>query len=111
MAVLTPTPISRDGIDPAALATPADAAGDEWTNNGRQVLLVQNRGQGDAVVSMVLPVEMDGQTVPPREAVVPAGTWRIIGPFPISYYSSTCRVSVTPAADARVALIEAPRTQ
>ena len=85
MAVLTAAAVSRDGVDPAPVA--ADAAGDEFTNTGKEFLYVENSGAGSIVITITTQQTVDGLAVPDRTVTIPAGGIRLIGPFPGTIYN------------------------
>lgn len=85
MAALTAAAVSRDGIAPAPVA--ADAAGDEFTNTGKEFLYVENTGVGAVTITITTHQTVDGLAVPDRTVNVPAGEVRLIGPFPGATYN------------------------
>jgi len=93
MAVNTVTTTTRAGLsghDLAALAAAVDAGGtDQWPNDGRTVVYVQN-GNGSPL-TVTIPyasgVGLDGQVPTARTVVIGAGKNDIIGPFVSSLYS------------------------
>jgi hypothetical protein len=85
MATLTVYTSSRDGT----AITPVSAAGggDEFDNDGENVLLyVNNASGGDITVSVDTPNTMDGIAVGTKDAVVSAGTEEVLGPWPNAVY-------------------------
>lgn len=85
MATITPLACSRTGavID----YTNAAAAGDQWLNTGKEVLLVHNADSGSHTVSVTTQATPDGKTVTDRTVTIAAGAYTIIGPFPVNVFN------------------------
>jgi len=84
MAVLAVTDLTRAGINPALVA--ANIGGDSFPTVGNVFLLITNGGGSPRTVSVAYGTPVDGQTVPPKQVVVPAGASRLAGPYPAALF-------------------------
>lgn len=93
MATLSVQNISRTGLN---LSTQAAAGGgDEFPNDGRTFLYVNNGGSG-ITATIVTQQTVDGKAVADDAITVSGGQSRYIGPFPPSIYNDVNdRVQVT----------------
>ena len=85
MATLSIETIDRDGLAPSLVA--AAVGGDKFANTGEQFLYIDNADVGAAIVTIVTPQTVDTLAVTDRAVSVPAGTFKLIGPFPPSTYN------------------------
>lgn len=94
MATLSVQNISRSGM---TLSTGAAAGGgDEFPNDGRTFIYVNNGGGGSITVTTVTQQTVDGKAVADDSISVPNAQARYIGPFPPSIYNDVNdRVQVT----------------
>lgn len=102
MATLTVAAAARTGVDIVGVAP--DAAGDEWANTGKEVLLVNNASAGSINVTLDIKSTVDGAAVTDPVVAVGAGVTKMIGPFPTGIYndSGTGRAKATCSATASV---------
>lgn len=84
MSLLTVTDLTRAGVNPALVA--ANAGGDTFPCSGNVFLMITNAGGAPRTVSVAYANLVDGQTVPAKQIVVPAGASRLAGPFPASLF-------------------------
>ena len=91
MALLSPTTLSRDGVDITGAA--AAFGGDTFANTGYEIFSVVNGSGGSINVTFVTSATIDGAAVADKVVAVSNGGKVLIGPFPVAYYGST--VSVT----------------
>lgn len=97
MAVLTAETVSRSGVDVAGVA--ASSGGDEFDNSGSDFVEIKNGGAGSINVTFVTQATVDGEAVADKVVAVPAGTTKIIGPFPKGIYNNANgRVQMTYSA-------------
>lgn len=97
MATLTVTPITRAGID--LLGVAATGGGDQFTNTGKEVLLVTNADATSKTVTLATAATVDGLAVADRSVAVPSGKTYAIGPFPRYVYNdASAYVQVTYSA-------------
>ncbi|GIW81490.1 MAG: hypothetical protein KatS3mg105_3297 [Gemmatales bacterium] len=85
MALLTAKVASRSGVDLSPVA--ANAGGDEFVNNGRELLYIKNASGSSITLTVQTPVTVDGLAVSDRQITVGAGEEKIIGPFPKGTYN------------------------
>lgn len=90
VVVLTPTPISRLGIDPELVDTAASADGHQFTNTGREFIWVDNGSASPITVTLDIKETVDGQPVTDPTVTVAAGVAKMIGPFPTGVYNDDC---------------------
>lgn len=101
MAVLNVTTTGTAGADPAFVA--ASAGGDEFANDGKTYLEVQNTSAGAINVTINSQKVCDQGVDHDQVVAVAAGARRIIGPFPTDRWNdSNGRVQVTYSAAAGV---------
>lgn len=86
MATYTVQQVARTGVEPTYNAV---ASSDEFANNGRTVLLVNNGSGASINVTVVTPITVDGLALSDRIVAVPAGEERVIGPFPRNTYNDS----------------------
>lgn len=92
------TEISRSGIQADGGAA-ASGGGDTFANTGREFLAVKNADASAKTVTIDYVPTADGQTVPDKTVIIPAGQTYLIGPFPPSLYNNASgQVSVTYSA-------------
>jgi len=95
MATLTVTKASRSGVtrSPAAAA----GGGDDFPNDGRTVLVVNNAGGSTCNVNFALSSNPLGgeptQTVTEADIAVAASDEDVIGPFPTNLFGSSVAIS------------------
>lgn len=103
MAVLTPTTVTRAGVNLAGVA--ADVAGDEWANTGAEFVVVHNGSAGAITVTKDVLATVDGAAAVDPTVSVPAGESHILGPFPPGWYNdANNRAKVTCSAVATVTI-------
>lgn len=86
MAILATQSVTRAGLTPAYGA--AAAGGDKFTPNDRTVLHVKNASAASVTVTVDVPAEaFPGAAIADTAVAVPAGSERLIGPFPPRYYA------------------------
>lgn len=85
MATLTPTALSRAGVDMAGVA--ADAAGDEWANTGKEFVEVKNGSGSSITVTNDIKATVDGAAVTDPTVTIAAGATKMIGPYPTGAYN------------------------
>lgn len=73
------------GVDIAGTVAAADAAGHEFTENGRRLLYVENSDTASHTVEVLVSRTVEGLAVGPQVITVPAGGSRIAGPFGANY--------------------------
>ncbi len=89
---LTVQEITRSGINPALTAANED--GHTITNDGRRTFFYVYNGDDEAVtVTFATPNTVDDLAISDRAVSVPAGEYRMVGPFPTSYYGTTLTVT------------------
>lgn len=96
MAALNAVVVSRAGATFAPVA--ASAGGDTIANNdGTKFLYINNGGGGSINVTFAKTVLSDGDAVAGKVVAVPAGTAKLIGPFPTGIYNdpTTQAVAIT----------------
>lgn len=80
MAALTYKKVVITGLNPQLAA--ADVAGETFPGNGRGALLVHNGGASSINVIIAVPgTTKYGQAEPDVTVAVPAGAYRLVGPF------------------------------
>lgn len=82
---LTVQPIVRTGLNPTLSAV--TAGGESFINDGKTFLYVDNAGGSPTSVTIDTILTETGLTIPDLIVSVPAGEFRLIGPFPSSVYS------------------------
>ena len=87
MAILTVAAVTRAGVDVAGVA--ADAAGDEWANDGKQFVEVNNGSAGSINVTLNIRATVDGAAAVNPVVAIAAGARKIIGPFPTGVYNDS----------------------
>lgn len=94
MATLTVTDLAATGIT-YTLASAA-GGGDEFSNSGREFLVVANGGVGSITVTLVTQQTIGGLALADQAVTVGAGVTKLIGPFPtLVYNDNNSRVQVT----------------
>lgn len=89
---LTVQEITRDGINPAMTAANED--GHLIANDGKKTFFYVYNGNGSSItVTFATPNTVDTLAIADRQVTVPAGEYRMIGPFPTAYYGTTLTVS------------------
>lgn len=84
------TPLSVETIDRSGLApsgAAADAGGNEFANDGKVFLEVDNQDASSTNVTIVTQQTSDGLAVADRVVSVGATSRKLIGPFPASIYN------------------------
>lgn len=90
MAVLTVNTVDRAGTlgDPVATALVACAGGgDSFPNTGKEYILFFNGDAAPKTLTEVVQATVDGQPVTSRALTVPAGAYRLLGPYPTATYN------------------------
>ena len=87
MATLSIQEVVRAGLNPTLSA--ATAGGDEFANTGKEFIYINNGHTGAQTVTIVTQQTVDGQAVADRTVSVPAGEFRLIGPFPVATYNDS----------------------
>lgn len=88
MATLNVTTVSRAGVNLTTAAQAADTGGaDKWTGTGKEFLFISNGSGSSYTATFPIQAQTDGQTVPSRTVVIPAGDSALIGPFPPQLYN------------------------
>jgi len=110
MATLTPIVPARSDVELAGVA--AAAGGDEWVNDGSELLLIEhtNAGGADATLTIVTQKTVDGEAVADKTVAIVKGKRYIIGPFPTGYYNdanSKVQITYSSETDLEVAVIDA----
>lgn len=102
MALLTPAPVTRAGVDVVGAA--ADAAGDEWVNTGQEFVEVKNGSASSINVTLNIKATLDGAAAVNPVVAIAAGVTKIIGPFPKGVYNDPAngRAKITYSAVATV---------
>jgi hypothetical protein len=90
-ATLTPTTMTRAGVDLTSTAVAAASGGDKFLNDGVSFLYVNNGSGSSVTVTLTWGVggTVDGQTPTARTVTVAAGHGEVIGPFPPQVYSDS----------------------
>ena len=111
MAELTPTLHKRQAN--AITLGPADAAGDNFANNGKRSLLIENASAGQRTVTFVTQSTVDsgagGLAVADLAIAIPAGELHYLGPFPANIYNDAngkVQMTYDDHTDLKVAVIE-----
>ena len=104
--------VTRVGLEETYLTStsaPALSAADTFlVRNDGQILLRIETGATPATVTVDIPREVDGQTVPGKAALVPASSYRILGPYPPDVYNDALgdmKVTLSAVANIKLALI------
>lgn len=79
-ALLTPQKIVDSGLTVNDTEPPAD--GDTFVPAGGLALYVSNEDVADITVTIPTPATYEGKAIADAGGPVPAGTWRLFGPFP-----------------------------
>ena len=90
MAVLTVNTVDRAGTigDPIATVLVACAGGgDSFPNTGAQFVIFFNGSGAGVTLTEVLQGTVDGQPATSRALSVPAGAYRILGPYQTTLYN------------------------
>lgn len=96
------TPIAINTITRAGLTPVSEVAGDPTNgnsvaNNGSVWLEVSNSAGSSGTVTVAIPGQVDGQTVPAKSYTIPATTGKKrLGPYPPSVYGDP--LIITPSA-------------
>ena len=92
---ITVATVSRSGVAPGTQHN-ADATNDHYiaNNDGRIWLEIVSTDGSDQTVTFETPVTVDGLNLEDVVVTIPAGTTRLVGPFPTPTFNQT-----TPAAD------------
>jgi len=114
MAELTVETISRSGLNPSLVA--ADSGGDTAQQDGDAVFLYVNNADS-AGKQVTVTAKNTAKQVPgwgelsasDAVASVPAGEFRLIGPFPRAPYTGTLEISYDDVTSVTVAAIKLPR--
>lgn len=86
---ITPQQIARTGLA-SALATPDQANGNTFANDGQCFLYVKNAAGSPITVTIATPGTVDGLAIADLTVSVPATTGeRMIGPFPPGIYNQS----------------------
>jgi len=88
--------VDRAGLNPTF--SNCAGGGDKFVNTGTEFLYLKNGDVASKTLSMVIQSTPDGQTVAAKQVVVPAGEFRIIGPFPPMYNDTQSKVNLTYSA-------------
>jgi len=86
----------------------ADEEGDEYSNTGNEMLLIENGSASPITLTVPTPYTVDGLDVDDREITIPAGESHLLGPFPQAYYNDTngkVQLEYSAHADVSVAVI------
>lgn len=81
---------TRAGLNASFTAPSGTGTGEGYKlpgNSGSEMLHVKNGGGAPVTVSLLIPKQVDGQTVAARTVSVPASGERLIGPFPTADYN------------------------
>lgn len=85
-AALTIQTINSDGLYPTLVAATAD--GHAFDNSGQNVLVyVLNEDASPVDVTFETPITIDGEAVDDKVVAVPAGEFKIFGPFKRGWYN------------------------
>lgn len=87
MAILTPTPAARAGINLAGVA--CSGGGDSFLNTGREVAVLVNASGSPITLTLVTQDTVDGRAVADRTVSLAAGATVAVGPFPPGIYNDT----------------------
>jgi len=107
MATLTPVAPARAANPIAGQA--AEAGGDDFANDGRQLLLVDNGAVGALTLTVTTTKTVDGEAVADKTIAVPAGERHLVGPFPTDVYNDgdgKVAVGYSDHTDVTVAVID-----
>lgn len=104
MAVLTVLAVAQAGVGPTYVA--AGAGGDTFANNGNTMLHVKNASGGALTVTVDSQKTCDQGFDHDVVVSVPAGSERMIGPFPVSRFGRTASVSYSGVTSLTVAAIQ-----
>lgn len=85
MAQLSVQEIDRDGLNPTLSA--AAGGGDSWANTGKEFIYINNGDASPVTLTIVTQQTVDGQAVADRTVTIPAGEFRLVGPFPVGTYN------------------------
>jgi hypothetical protein len=109
MALLAAQVVSIAGLNPTYAA--AAAGGDEFANNGRRMLHVQNGSGSSITVTITTPGTTAGLSIADPAVTVPNSGSRMIGPFPTGLYNAAdgnVDVAYSAVTSVTVAVIELP---
>ena len=96
MADISAQTVDRTGLNPTF--SNCAGGGDKFVNTGPEFLYVKNGDVASKTVTIAIQSQPDGQTVTPKSVVIPAGEFRIIGPFPSMYNDAQSKVNLTYSA-------------
>lgn len=89
--LLAVIPLTIDGVTPADAVIPDSVNGNDFPNNGKQFLSVENNSDDTALVLTLQTYPKGttpgGLTVSDKVINMPFGTKKLIGPFPPSLYN------------------------
>lgn len=86
-AALTVTQITRSGLTETLYT--ADGDGHKFSNNGSVWVKVKNDYTSTITATFVTPGTVDGLSIADLDIAVPAGSNRLVGPFPPSQYNNS----------------------
>jgi len=87
MTTVTKTDRSREA-NPVSWAA-ASGGGDEFVNNGKEILMVNHTNSGGAGVTLTIVTQstVDGQAIADRTVAIGAGEFHPLGPFDKGVYN------------------------
>jgi len=85
MATLTAVAPARTANQIAGVA--AAAGGDEFANDGKQLLLIENGSGAEIDLTITTEKTVDGEDVADKVIAIPDGERHLIGPFPTQIYN------------------------
>ena len=85
MATLTAVAPARAANELTLVA--AAAGGDDFVNDGKKLLVVNNGDVDALTVTITTQMEVDGEAIADKTVSVPAGEMHLIGPFPTNVYN------------------------
>jgi len=102
---LTVQTVSRTGLNPSY--TSANADGHSVASEGEKTFLhVKNASGGSINVTVQTPGTVDGLAISDLIVAVPASGERMIGPFPIGYYTTSLLVDFSSVTSVTVAALK-----
>lgn len=94
MATLTVTDLVATGITYTLAA--AAVGGDEFSNSGKEFVIIANASVGSITVTIVTQQTFSGLALADQTVAVGAGVTKLIGPFPTQLYNdANARVQLT----------------
>lgn len=93
MATLTVTPVTRAGFNLTDALTAAGVSGDQWANNGTEILAIYNGSGSSITVTLTYVGTADGQAITAKTVTVGAGKIYLAGPFPQSLYNTAAQLA------------------